>query len=173
MPTKLPSIVIGAAVYAVLSVLITVVSQSGGLTAQTIGGCAVCLAALAGPLVAVWHYTSTHSLTIPAGSGAGIGAGAGALGGVLSGVITLVLQAVNVLPNAEEQIARTRAMLLEQGVDPAQVEQQMAMTSGFTSNPAVGIVVAVVIGAVVGALAGAIGASVFKKAEPRLDDPLA
>ncbi|MDT0630514.1 hypothetical protein RQM47_09480 [Rubrivirga sp. S365] len=171
MPTKFPSIAIGAAVYAVLSVLLTFVSQTGGFMAQTIGGCAICLAALAGPLVAVWHYTSTYSLTVPAGTGAGLGAGAGALGGVLSGVLTLVLQAINLLPSAEEQIARTRSMMLEQGGDPAQVDQQIEMMSGFTGNPAVGIVVAVVIGAVVGAIAGAIGASVFKKRGARMDDP--
>ena len=171
MPPKLPSIVIGAAVYTVLSVLLTIVAQSGGFVAQSLGGCGVCLAALAGPLIAVWHYTSTHTLTIPAGSGAGIGASAGALGGILSGVLSLILQAVGVLPDAAEQAAQARAMLLERGMDPAQVDQQMELTSGFTGNPAIAIVLAVVIGAVVGAIAGAIGASVFKKGEARTDDP--
>ena len=170
MPSKFPSIAIGAAVYAVLSVLLTVVGQSGGLVAQSLSGCAVCLAALAGPLVAVWHYTSTHRLTIPAGTGAGIGAGAGALGGVLAGVVALVLQAVGALPDAEEQLARTREMMLESGADPAQIDQQMELTAGLTGNPVVGIVIGIVVGAVVGAIAGAIGASVFKKGDARADD---
>ena len=173
MPTKLPSIVIGAAVYTVLAVILSFIAFSGGMVASIAGTCGLCLTALVGPLVAVWHYTSTHRLTIPAGAGAGIGAAVGALGAVLNAVVTFALQAVNVLPDTAEQLERTRQMMLDSGADPAQVEQQMAATSAFTGNPVIGIVTGIVVGAVVGAIAGAIGASVFKKGEPRMDDPLA
>lgn len=172
MPSKLPSILIGAAVYAVLAILFSFVAQAGGTVAQVVGGCAVCLTAIVGPLVAVWHYTSTHSLTIPAGGGAGLGAAAGALGAVLGGILGLLLQAIGLLPDAEAQLAQSRAMMLEQGMDPAQIDQQLEMASAF-SNPVIGIVIGIVVGAVVGAIAGAIGASVFKKGEARMDDPLA
>ena len=170
MPTKLPSIAIGAAVYAVLAVALSFVALSGGAVAQTVSGCAICLAAIVGPLVAVWHYTSTHRLTIPAGSGAGIGAASGALGAIAGGAIGLLLQAVGLLPDAEAQLARSREMMLDSGMDPAQIDQQMEMAGAF-SNPVIGIVIGIVIGAVVGAIAGAIGASVFKKGEARMDDP--
>lgn len=169
MPTKLPSIVIGAAVYTVLAVILSFLALSGGQAASIVGSCGLCLTALVGPLVAVWHYTSTHSLTVPAGTGAGIGAGAGALGAVLSGVVSLLLQTVGVLPDSAEQLERQRQTMLETGMDPAQIDQQLEFAASF-SNPVVGLVLGIVIGAVVGAIAGAIGASVFKKGAPRVDD---
>ena len=60
-------------------------------------------------------------------------------------------------------------MMLDSGLDPAQVDQQLEMAGAF-SNPVIGIVIGIVIGAVVGAIAGAIGASVFKKGDVRVDD---
>ena len=169
MPTKLPSIVIGAAVYTVLAVILSFLALSGGMTASIVGSCGLCLTALVGPLVAVWHYTTTHSLTIPAGTGAGIGAGAGALGAILGGIVSLLLQTVGVLPDSAEQLEQQRRTMLDAGMDPAQVDQQLELAASF-SNPVIGLVLGIVIGAVVGAIAGAIGASVFKKGAARVDD---
>lgn len=164
MPSKTTSILIGAAVYAVVGALMTFVSISGGLATAALGGCGACLAAFAGPVVAVWHYVTTYRLTLPAGSGAGLGAITGLAGAVLSTVLTFVLRAINVFPTAAEAVEIQRRLMIEAGLDAAQVDAQLAAGQAM-SGPVFEIGVAVVSGLVIGAIGGAIAAAVIKRGE--------
>ena len=168
MPSKTPSVVLGAAVYTVLAVLFSFLATRGGPALQAAAGCGVCLAVLAGPLVAVWHFASTHRATLLAGQGAGLGALAGAVGALGSGLVSQALISLDVLPDAAEALAMQRDQMLSQGMDPAQIDSamQMAETLGtLSANPVLGIVAGVALGAALGALVGAVGASMFRKGD--------
>lgn len=172
MPSKTPSIALGALVSVVLSLALSFGILSLGPTGQTVAGCGACLLAFVGPLLAVWHYTSTHRLTLPAGPGASLGAITGAVAAIVGGLIQQGLILSGLYPNAAELMERQRQAMLDSGMDPAQIEQGMQMAEqmgGLASNPVLGIVIGVVIGAVVGALGGAIGAAVFKKGPMEAD----
>ncbi|MEO0559720.1 MAG: hypothetical protein AAF170_16230 [Bacteroidota bacterium] len=160
MPSKTQSILVAAVVGAVLSVLTQFLASSGG-GVQYVGSALGCISIIAVPLIAVWHYTNTHRLTLNAGSGAGLGAMASIASGLLGYIIAFGLQAVGVLPTQEEIIAAQREDLLSQGLTAEQIDQAMGFATAMTGP--VGIIVGLVIAAVVGAIVGAIGASVFKK----------
>ena len=164
MPSKPPSFVIGALVYALVGAVMSFIASSGGMATQMLGGCGLCLGALAGPMVGVWHYVSTNRLTIPAGSGAGLGAVTGLAGGVLSYVLGQLLRAIGLLPTAAEMIERQREMLIDMGMDAAQVDAQLASGSAM-SGPIAEIATAIIGGLIIGAIGGAIAASIFKKGE--------
>ena len=166
MPDKKPSIAIGVAAYVVLSVGVAFLSAQGGTVTQSIAGCLGCAVLLAGPVLAVWHYTSTHRVTLLAGPGAAMGAITGAVGAVLAGAIQQALMAASVLPSVAETLANQRRQMIEQGMDAAEADRAMAFAEqlgGLTSNPVLGIVVGALLGAALGALFGALAASVFKK----------
>jgi hypothetical protein len=162
MPSKTQSILIGVAVSVVLGLAFAFVAANAGTIGQTLAGCFACLVALAAPMAAVWHYTSTYNLTIPAGPGAGIGAAVGAIGAVVGGLLQRLFISIGVLPDPVEQ---AREIYEAQGMSAEQIEQAMGMVEAF-SNPVMGIVFALVIGAVVGAVGGALGAVLFKKGTP-------
>jgi hypothetical protein len=164
MPSKTQSILLGAAVAAVLTIANLFLATGGGQTGQYLAGLVCCLSAVAGAGVAVWHYTSTHNLTISAGTGAGLGALACAGGYLIAYVVGEGLQAVGVLPSDAEVVERARQQLLDQGMDPAQVEQAMQFSELTTG--VLGAVINVVVLAILGAVIGAIAAAVFKKGEP-------
>lgn len=161
MPSKNPSVLLGAAVYAVASLITGFVALNGGQTGQYLVSVLCCLFALLGPGVAVWHYTSTNGLTVPAGVGAGMGAAAVFLGGLVSYGISRVLQAVNVYPSDAEMLERQRDQLIAQGMEPEAIESAMQMGEMFQGVG--GALINLVIVAVIGAIGGAIAASVFKK----------
>lgn len=161
MPSKSPSILLGAAVAAVLGLLQLFLASSGGTSGQYLSGLVCCLVAIAGAGGAVWHYTTTHKLTIPAGTGAGLGAAAVAAGYALTYVIGEILQAVGVTPSDEELLEMSRSQLIDQGMDPSQVDQALEM--GQMMSGPLGAVVGLVVLAILGAIIGAVAASVFKK----------
>ncbi|WP_412063146.1 hypothetical protein [Rubrivirga sp. IMCC45206] len=161
MQPKAPSIVLGAAVYAVAALIVGFFAINASGSAQYLTGVLCCLAAIAGPAVAVWHYTSTHHVTVPAGTGAGLGAAAIVIGGLVSYGITKVLQAVNVYPSDAEMMDRQRDQLIAQGLEPEMVEQSMQM--GEMMQGIGGALINLVIAAIIGAIAGAVAASVFKR----------
>ncbi|GAB5535792.1 MAG: hypothetical protein Rubg2KO_20410 [Rubricoccaceae bacterium] len=160
MPSKTQSILVAAVVGAVLAVLTQFLASSGG-GVQYVGSALGCISIIAVPMLAVWHYTNTHQLTLNAGSGAGLGAMASIASGLLGYIVAFGLQAVGVLPTQEEMIASQRETMLSQGMSAEEIEMAMGFATAM-SGP-IGIVVGIVIAAVVGAIVGAIGASVFKK----------
>ncbi len=161
MPSKTPSIALGAAVYAVAGLIMGFIAINTGQAGQYLVSVLCCLAALAGPAVAVWHYTSTNHLTIPAGQGAGLGAAAVAIGGLVSYGITRLLQAVGAYPSAAEMLERQRDQLVAQGMDPEAIAQAMQMGELFQGVG--GALVQIVVVALIGAIGGAVAASIFKK----------
>ena len=162
MPSKTQSILLGALVSAVLGTVLSILAFSGGMALQVLSGCGACLAAFVGPMVAVWHYTSTHGLTVSAGSGAGLGAITGVVGAVISAVLAFVFRAVGLVPTVAEMQEQQREMMVERGMDPAQIDQAIA-SSAWMSGPVAEIVIGLLAGAIVGAIGGAIAASIFKK----------
>lgn len=157
MPNKTQSILLGAAVSVVLGTVLAFIAYSGGTAGMMLGGCGGCLVAFVGPVVAVWHYTSTNRLTIPAGAGAGLGAITGVAGAALSWLVTFVLRAVGVFPTAEEWQRQTQEMFGAEGA------AMPAAGGSFFSSPVGELVVGLLVGAIVGAIGGAIAAAIFKK----------
>ena len=154
MQSKFPSIAIGSLVYAILGVIGSFLAQSGG---SIVGGVIGCLAAIIGCGAAVWHYTSTHQLTISAGQGAGLGALTGVVGGLIGWIIQRMFIAAGLLLDPVEQVRR---QMQDQGLSREQIDQAVELTESF-SGP-VGIVVGIVIAAILGAIIGAIAAVIFK-----------
>ncbi len=163
MPSKSRSVLIGAGVAAVLALIQVVLTVSGGTAGQYLSSLVCCLVAILGAGTAVWHYTSANRLTIPAGTGAGLGAAAVAAGYLVAYVVGEVLQALGVTPSDAEIIARSRQQLVDQGMDPAQIDQGLQMAE-MLSGP-LGAAVSLLMLAVLGAVAGAIAAAVFKRGE--------
>lgn len=159
MPSKNQSILIGVAVSVVLSLALGFIAYNAGTAGQTIAGCAGCIVALAAPMIAIWHYTSTYSLTIPAGQGAGIGAAVGSIGAIVGGLLQRLLISIGVFP---DPVQAARELYEQQGMSAEQIEQAMGFVETF-SNPITGLVMGLVIGALVGAIGGVLGAVIFKK----------
>ena len=163
MPNKMPSILVGALVLTVISVLSSVLIGQGGGVAQTIG----CLTLLLAGVVAVWHYTSTNHATLKAGQGAALGVMATLLGLALSFAIGYVLQELGITPSFDEvmeaEMARQRDKLVARGMSQDEIDQAMAFAGG--GSPLVTIGISLVMGTVLGAITGAVSALVFKKGD--------
>ena len=163
MPNKMPSILVGALVLTVISVLSSVTVGQGGPVAQALG----CISLFIPALVAVWHYTSTQRVTLKAGQGAGIGVMATLLGLVISFAIGYVLQELGITPSFEEvmeaEMARQRDKLAERGMSQEEIDQAMSFAGGGT--PLIGMAISLALGAIVGAGTGAVSALVFKKGD--------
>ena len=161
MPSKTQSILLGAALYTVLSLITGFIALNSGQVGQSLTGLLCCLVAIGSPMLAVWHYTNEYKLTLPAGPGAGMGALVVLIGGAVSYGIQRILQATGAFPTDEEIIERTRDQLAAQGLEPEQIEQFMGfaeMSSGVT-----GFLVNLVVAIVIGAIGGILGAIIFKK----------
>ncbi|MEM8488995.1 MAG: hypothetical protein AAF564_25845 [Bacteroidota bacterium] len=151
MPSKTQSIILGGAIVGVLSPLIGLI--------PVVGGCISCLGYTIAGVVAVWHYTSTHELTIAGGSGAGMGALAGIVTALVGGLVSYVLIALDVAPGMEQVMEG----FAESG---ALDDEQLEDIADFIFSPVAYLAfmgVGAIIGAILGAIGGAIGASVFKK----------
>ena len=163
MPSKSQSILLGAGVTFALILVQLFLSVQGGQAGQYLSTVACCLAAVGGAGAAVWHYTSTYRLTLPAGPGAGLGAAATSLGYIAAYIVGEVMQAVGAFPSDEEIMERTREQLIAQGMAPESIDAAMQTGEMFTG--VLGAVVSLVVLAVLGAIVGAIAASIFKKGE--------
>lgn len=160
MPSKIQSILLAGAAIGVLAALFSLIPMAGS--------CLACIAYLAAGVVAVWHYTSTHQLTITGGQGAGLGALAAVMAGIVAAVLSYVFSAIGLMPNMQEMM---RAQFESSGMDPDQIEQMIAI---FESPLVIAglYLVGLAVNAIVGAVGGAVGASIFKKggaAEARSD----
>lgn len=148
MPSKQQSILIGGVVVGILSTSVI------GLI-----NLICCAGVIIGGMAGVWHYTSTHGLTIEASEGAVIGALSGVLGAIIAGILTYILMTLglDIAQNIQQSI-------LENYGGNLSAEELEAMQGG--TGPlvyALGVLFNVVVYAIFGAIGGAIGASVFKK----------
>lgn len=162
MSGKFQSILLGALLTGVLSAAYFVISFSGA--SQIMGIVACCVVPTVGALVAVWHYTTTNSLTIPAGEGAVIGLSASLLGSaVISNVLVFALSLIDIVPHpfdVEAIVANAERQMIEQGQEQEVIDQSVEFTRNFFWA-FVGVFTGVY--ALFGAIVGAIGANVFKK----------
>ena len=151
MPSKTQSILLGGAIVGVLSPLIALI--------PVVGGCISCFGYTIAGLVAVWHFTSTHELTIAGGSGAGMGALAGIVTALIGGAVSYVLVELGIAPGMDQVMEG----LAESG---AMDDDQLEEIADFIYSPVAYLAfmgVGAIFGAILGAIGGAIGASVFKK----------
>ena len=151
MPSKFQSILLGGAIVGVIASLINLV--------PVVGGCIGCLLYIVAGMVAVWHYTSTHELTIEGGTGAGMGALGGIVAALAGAAVSYVLVTIGLAPGVDEimqQFAEAGTM----------TDEQLEAIADFFNSPLSTLVfigVGSIIGAILGAVGGAIGASMFKK----------
>lgn len=150
MPNKSQSIFLAGAAVGVAAVLASLI--------PTAGDCLACLLYVAAGLVAVWHYTDRHQLTLKGGQGLSLGALAGLVAGSVQTVLDQLFVGIGIKPSWREEMQQG---FDQSGMDPAQMDQVMAW---FDSPFAfIGIVaIGLVIGAIAGGIGGAIGANVFK-----------
>ncbi len=151
MPNKSQSIILAGAAIGVAAAILGLI--------PAIGSCLSCIAYICAGLLAVWHYTDRHNLTLKGGEGAGLGALAGIVAMAVASILGFLFMAIGLTPPIRQVI---EDQLDASGLDPAQAEQIMEMASSPLFI--VGIfLVALVIYAILGAIGGVIGASVFKK----------
>lgn len=157
MPDKTPSILLAGIAVGVAATVLNLV--------PVVGSCLACLAYIGAGLLAVWHYTDRHRITLKGGQGAGIGALAGLVAMVTASLLQFVFMMIGVQPSLREMVSDQLDM---SGLDPAQVEQIMNMVESPFFIVGI-LLVATVIYAILGAIGGAIGASLFKRGGDALD----
>lgn len=151
MPNKSQSILLAGAAIGVAAPILGLI--------PAIGSCLSCIAYLCAGLLAVWHYTDRHNMTLKGGEGAGLGALAGIVAMAVASVLGYLFMAIGLTPPIRQVIEE---QLDTSGVDPAQADQIMEMASSPLFIVAF-FVVALIIYAILGAIGGVIGANVFKK----------
>lgn len=165
MPDKTPSVILGALVYVVLGTIISLATPTaaggqGGL--GMLVGCLSCLLVMGSGMIAVWHYTNTHQLTLAAGQGVTLGMMSAVLGAITAALIGFLLMTLGLRPGVEEVMDMTIAELEQQGMTDAQIDSAIGITRMMLS-PIAMIAMAVISGAIGGAIGGALGAVFFKK----------
>lgn len=151
MPDKSQSIILAGAAVGIGAAILNLV--------PTVGGCIACLAYLGAGILAVWHYTDRHQLTLKGGQGAGLGALAGVLAGIVAFVLQLLFQTIGLAPDWREAMEEGFA---NSNMDPAQIDEIMQTMSSPLVMVGL-VVVGLILNAVIGAIGGVIGASLFKK----------
>lgn len=162
MPSKTQSILLGGGVVGLLVGILSIATTSmQGSPIGSVVGCVACLTYIGAGLIAVWHYTNTYDLTIPAGQGVGMGALAGVVAAIVGILIGLLLRAIGLVPSPEEMMQAME----RSGQFDEMSEDQIEMTRnmmGWFMGP-VGYAIGVVVGALLGLIGGGIGAALFKK----------
>ncbi len=166
MPSKTQSVLIGGLIAAVIGTVVSVAQQLSGASDPMnqnpvlglIFGLVGCMVMLTSGLIAVWHYTSEHELTIKPKQGVGIGALAGLVYAAAAVALAWLLVLINVIPSPEETIQ----MLRESGAfDAPGAEQGLAFAEMMVTWGGIGI--ALIGGVIMGLVGGAIGAALFKR----------
>lgn len=158
MTGKWTSILIGALTYVILGTLLS----AFGATAGGLGAILGCLVIILSAILAVWHYTTTNTLTITGGEGAGMGALVGLIGAIVAGILGYFLISIGAIPDPMDTAIQ---QMRDQGLTEEQIEQGMGMAEMF-SSPVIGIALGAVFGLIGGAIGGAVGAAMFKKGGP-------
>lgn len=155
MSTKQRSILVGGLVVALLST-----SYLGIINTLC------CLGVMTGGAVGVWHYTSSHRLTISSGDGASLGASAALIGLAISLVLNFVFMKVGL--GSESVFTGVMESFMGDMMTAEQMEQfeqqleQQQERSFFEYLFNAGTLINVVIFPLFGAVGGAFGASLFQ-----------
>ncbi len=133
--------------------------QIGQASVHDAFGILACLAYIVSGLIAVWHYTTEHSLTLSGKEGVLLGMWSGVVATIVGTALYYLLVALNVLPTKEEAIAEARAEMEAAGVEGAETATQFIELMYGVGGLAIGLVLAVGWGIA----GGAIGRAVWKK----------
>ncbi len=171
MPSKLPSALIGGLATAVLVIGISVANGGASFNvggtpspAQMILGCLGCLVYLISGLVAVWHYTGQHSVTLTGSEGVLLGLFSGVLAGIIAAVLSYILVVIGLMPNPEEMMEEMRRTGMFDQPGGGTTEGIMELFSG-PSGLVFGAVIGAIQGGILGLAGGAIGRAIWKKGE--------
>jgi uncharacterized protein YacL len=152
MPDKQQSIVVGSLTVGILST-----SYIGLINLIC------CLGVIIGGMVAVWHYTNTHRLTVPAGQGAIMGLQAGIFGGILALLLNYLLISIGI----RHDIALMEFLINNLGDAMTQEQiEDLRDEAGRQVNLVAYLLqgtLTVILTAIFATIGGAIGAAVFKK----------
>jgi len=122
-----------------------------------------CASVWIGALVAVWHYTDTNELTLPAGQGAVLGILAGLFGFAISFVVNYILVAV--LDIRSDLVVGQMILDRFSGSMPPEAYEEAVdkMNEPVTIVSYLKNSWTVILYVIFGAIGGAIGAAIFKK----------
>ncbi len=154
------SALIGALVAVVLSTL----SELGRLYVHDLFGVIGCFSYLACGLVAVWHYTGEHLVTLSPREGISMGVRSGLFTSVIATIVGYGLRLAGLYPNKEEAIAKAMEPLMANPDTPEEVFRWTEMMINFMYGIG-GILVLIVIAVVMGLLGGLIGRAIWKRAQ--------
>lgn len=158
MPNRSQSIILAGAAAGVAAVLTGLI--------PAFGDCLACIILIAAGMLAVWHYTDRHHVTVTGGQGLLLGALAGLIAGGVQTMVAALFTRIGVTPGWQEELRRG---FEESGMDPTQIEQIQQMLSSPAAY--VGILVfGLFVTAVAGGIGGAIGAAAFKRGDEALED---
>lgn len=152
MPDKQQSVLLGSVVVALLST-----SYIGYINFIC------CIGVVIGAMVAVWHYTDAHRLTIPAGRGAVLGLQAGLIGAVIALVLNYVLIRMGI--RHDHAMVDLILNTLGDSLPPEQLDEMIEQRDApvrltpYLMQGSLGVLLS----GGFGALGGAIGAALFKK----------
>ena len=169
MSSKLTSVMIGGLASALIGTLFSATGQMANPPGEQnpvgiILGILGCLTMFTSGIIAVWHYTGEHSLTLTGGQGVKLGALAGIAYGVIITLLSRILMAINVTPDQNDILQQ----LEESGtLDTPGAEIALGMTEFFMGWG--GVAFAIVLGAITGLIGGAIGAAIFKRGSENED----
>ena len=125
-----------------------------------------CLGVMTGAAVGVWHYTSSHQLTISSGDGASLGASAALIGLGISLILNFILMKIGLgsdtVFTSFFQSFMGDMMTAEQLEQFEQQLEQQRQQSFLEYLFNVGTLLNVVIFPLFGAVGGAFGASLFR-----------
>ncbi len=152
MSAKQQSILLGGAVVALLST--SYLSFINYLC---------CLGVIIGAVVAVWHYTSTNSLTVKPGEGAVMGLMAGVVGALIALVLNYVIMQMGI--RHDQAMLNVLMDSFRDAMPPEQYDElvrqrdQPLRLGSYLASGMIGVLVS----GLFGAIGGAIGAAMFKK----------
>ncbi len=152
-PSDLNAIIAGAALVFIISIIPIV----GGLRC-------ICLAQIAGTLLAIHLYTKKSNLTISAGKGILLGLQVSLLGGILASVVGYVLLTMfGIGSDGFTDLEPAQLEQMEQLLGPEMIED---LKNGKIPGVFLGVLygMMLVIDIIGGLIGGAIGAAVFKRA---------
>lgn len=167
MQSRTTSILIGGLSCALLSTFIQIASTLSNPAGQNplmgaVFGCLGCIVGLTSGLIAVWHFTGEHELTLTRSEGIKLGALAGLVSAFVGWMMVQALMILNVMPSAEDMI---ELMMDNPALDNPEANLDMVIQWIEISMGWGGLVIALIFGPVLGLLGGMIGAAMFKKGD--------
>ena len=164
MPPKFTSALMGALAATVVILIFNYLSNMGGFPPNPVYGCLACLSYMVCGLVAVWHYTSEHSVTLSGSQGVVLGLYSGLLAGVLVAVLAFMLIQLGVFPGPEQMLEEMEQSGVLDAPGAGFTRRMIEMSQG-PLGLLFGVVQGCIGGGILGLTGGAIGRAIWKKGE--------